>query len=253
MNRQALLQHDRSLGWALGSVEKDYLQHILLRAIAGRCGPVLVFKGGTALQKVWGLPRFSEDLDFTCAGADEPLSFVELALRDFRNYGHTARIMKEMRSASSWSCRVSIEGPLFQGLNRSRCFIRVELSLREKIMLEPVAREIIPRYSNLPPYLVSVMAPAEMLAEKVRSLYGREKARDLYDLAFLLNRGTIPSRELIDRKLALYTIAFNPRDFHARVTQAAQQWREELGRLLPQPPDLAAALATIRAGFTELE
>jgi len=253
MNRTALLQQSRSLGWTLGSIEKDYLQHILLRAIAGRCGPALVFKGGTALQKVWGLPRFSEDLDFTNVGTEDPLSFVEPALRGFQHYGHKARIAKERRGASSWSCQVSVEGPLFQGLNRSRCFIRIELSLREKTLLEPAVQEIIPRYSNLPPYLVTVMAPAEMLAEKVRTLYGREKARDLYDLAFLLNRGTIPSRKLIDHKLALYKLAFNARDFHVRVALVAQQWQEELERLLPQPPNLAVALAKIQTGFAELE
>ena len=49
-----------------GYAEKDYFQNILLFIIFGSYGKEFVFKGGTALSKCLGLPRFSEDLDFTC-------------------------------------------------------------------------------------------------------------------------------------------------------------------------------------------
>ena len=47
--------------------EKDYLQHIVLSRIFSRIGSEIIFKGGTSLQKCFGLDRFSEDLDFTAS------------------------------------------------------------------------------------------------------------------------------------------------------------------------------------------
>jgi predicted nucleotidyltransferase component of viral defense system len=49
----------------LGQAEKDYFQQIFLSILYGRFGKELIFKGGTALNKAYGLDCFSEDLDFT--------------------------------------------------------------------------------------------------------------------------------------------------------------------------------------------
>ena len=55
-------------------VEKDYVLGWLLWGIGTE--PVFretwAFKGGTCLQKVFGLGRYSEDLDFTLQDAAEP-------------------------------------------------------------------------------------------------------------------------------------------------------------------------------------
>ena len=45
-------------------IEKDYFQDILLYKLFSKSND-LVFKGGTALYKIYNLPRFSEDLDFS--------------------------------------------------------------------------------------------------------------------------------------------------------------------------------------------
>src|SRR3990167_3542874 len=47
--------------------EKDYFQDLLLFNIYKQTN-LLIFKGGTALYKLYGLQRFSEDLDFTLIG-----------------------------------------------------------------------------------------------------------------------------------------------------------------------------------------
>ena len=46
------------------NAEKDYLLELLLFLLASETGKKLVFKGGTALYKLYSLNRFSEDLDF---------------------------------------------------------------------------------------------------------------------------------------------------------------------------------------------
>ncbi len=65
MSRKNLESMQSVLGYNLGQVESDYLQHILLLFLSRRAGNWLVIKGGTALQKAYGLNRFSDDLDFT--------------------------------------------------------------------------------------------------------------------------------------------------------------------------------------------
>ena len=65
MNRDELRKYIGITGYSLGHVEKDYFQHIILGALSRNFGETLVFKGGTALQKLGVINRFSEDLDFT--------------------------------------------------------------------------------------------------------------------------------------------------------------------------------------------
>ena len=48
-------------------MEKDYFQDLLLFNIYKQTN-LLIFKGGTALYKLYGLQRFSEDLNFTLIG-----------------------------------------------------------------------------------------------------------------------------------------------------------------------------------------
>ena len=49
--------------------EKDYLQDVLLRNIYATIGSELLFRGGTAISKIYSSGRFSEDLDFILSSA----------------------------------------------------------------------------------------------------------------------------------------------------------------------------------------
>src|SRR5574343_173248 len=59
----------------LGQAEKDYYQNIVLFCVYRIYANEIVFKGGTALSKCYGLDRFSEDLDFT---STVPFSTIKL-------------------------------------------------------------------------------------------------------------------------------------------------------------------------------
>lgn len=50
------------------AVEKDYWVCEVLRAIVGAYGDAVVFKGGTSLEKLRIIQRFSEDLDLLVVG-----------------------------------------------------------------------------------------------------------------------------------------------------------------------------------------
>ena len=75
LNREELSGYIERTGMqTLWQVERDYLQHIILRAIYSRVSNGLVFKGGTALQKLGIVDRFSIDLDFTSSLSSSLLS-----------------------------------------------------------------------------------------------------------------------------------------------------------------------------------
>ncbi|MFP4143160.1 MAG: hypothetical protein ACLFSM_08435 [Thermoplasmata archaeon] len=46
-------------------MEKDYIQHIVFGSLSRNWSSYLVFKGGTALQKIGLVNRFIEVLNFT--------------------------------------------------------------------------------------------------------------------------------------------------------------------------------------------
>lgn len=65
LSRAELEKFMSVLGFNIWQVERDYLQHLFLMLLSRHAGNELVFKGGTSLQKVYGLNRFSIDIDFT--------------------------------------------------------------------------------------------------------------------------------------------------------------------------------------------
>jgi predicted nucleotidyltransferase component of viral defense system len=65
LTKEELRTYEKTVGFNLWQVEKDYLQHLVLLFLYSRIKNEPVFKGGTALQKVFGLNRFSIDLDFS--------------------------------------------------------------------------------------------------------------------------------------------------------------------------------------------
>ena len=96
-------------------------------------GKELVFKGGTALNIVYGLPRFSEDLDFTLSKEIDIKDIVQHGLNRF----YLESEITEKRNKNSFNYIIRIKGPLYIGIKESLCRIELDFSLREKVCLEP--------------------------------------------------------------------------------------------------------------------
>lgn len=235
ISRKELEAFGKMLGFNAYQAEKDYLQHAFLSSIYSVSSNEFVFKGGTALQKVYGLNRFSEDLDFTFDSPADPQPFIGKAVAGNRAFTETA-IASMHSKGLSFTAKLKLKGPLFSGSERSLQTIYVEASLREKPLLKTVTRSIVPPYTDLPPYIAVTMAPEEILAEKIRAALTRSKARDLYDLWFLLRKGIRFDSALADRKLAYYGEAFIEAKFEKNVKAKEKGWESELGRLVKSPP-----------------
>ena len=219
---------DTTIEFNLYQKEKDYLQHLILSRIYSKTGSSLVFKGGTSLQKVFGLNRFSEDLDFTSEESVE-MGKLEKGLSELKNFYPTT--YERIQKNQSLTYRIKMKGPLYND-PRSLQTIRVEISQREKILIAPLTEYITPIYKDLGQYMLIVMDPKEILAEKIRALMTRRKARDMYDSYFLLLKGVTTDISMIDKKLEYYKLKFDLDYLKNRILKLRSQWERELSSLV---------------------
>jgi len=228
LDRKQLQELTKISGFNLWQTEKDYLQHIFLMFLSVESEKELVFKGGTALQKVYGLNRFSLDLDFTSRNNNEE-EIIKKVAKDIKNFGYDAEVSKveEFRNISK-TLTLKIKGPLFDGTDRSIASLRIEVSLRKDLFLEPEVKEVVPIYPDIRPYLIQVMQLEEILAEKVRAILYRGRASDLYDLWFLIKKNIRVNLDLFNKKLSYYRMTFNEEEFNKKIMEIEERWEYEL-------------------------
>jgi predicted nucleotidyltransferase component of viral defense system len=213
--------------------ERDYLQHLLLWLLYSR-SQELIYNGGTALRMVYGDNRYSEDLGFNGQGDVAILrsSWKEIVAR-LRDFGVTAEIRREWVSDVGYSFDVSFQGPLYDGRDRSKGKVRVDVNRRPE---EVAARRelVMSEYDDVRPFVVTVLTPEHLMAEKIRALLVRGKPRDLYDIWLLLNQGVQPDDALIERKLALYGMGWDRDALVEALDRVRTDWEQDLRHLLPQ-------------------
>ena len=236
ITKEELQELAKTSGFKLHQEKKSYIQMIALYHIYKKISRELVFKGGTALQKVYGLNRFSEDLDFTRNEGVDLYALMEHVIIGLRNYGVDCEIKKEKtRFEFSDKFKISAKGPLFSG-DVSRVFVRVEISGREKTILEPEIRNVFPIYRDVPNFSLAVMPLKEVVAEKVRAIFSRDKPRDVYDLWFLLNKGIDIDHAFIDKKLGIGGLEYTFEGFSEKLKESGKSWENDLRILLNNIP-----------------
>lgn len=171
---------------ALGSAEKDYAITHLLHGVSrlkekGR----FIFKGGTALKKVY-FPdwRYSEDLDFTVTGPCSKDSLIALLERLFSIVSDSSGIECTLGSVHT-NPGYAMVRVKFLALLRSRNTVKIDLSFNEPVFTRE-KREILWDYSDKKKSRILVYSLEEILAEKLRSIIERGKSRDYYDVWRLL-------------------------------------------------------------------
>ncbi len=194
----------------------------------------LVFKGGTYLWLFHGLPRFSEDLDFTLlSGINGSIS--ERASKGLSLLGVANEARVESDDKSSFSFKIMAHGPLYSSQN-SRCVVYVEISKRENVLNETVPVKLdLPEY-QLPVRILMGMNLDEVAAEKVRAIMSRNKARDAYDLYYLIKEKKVKfNKELADKKLEYVKKSFSLADFRAALNEKSRIFEKELANLVFRP------------------
>ncbi|MEW5936625.1 MAG: nucleotidyl transferase AbiEii/AbiGii toxin family protein [Candidatus Thermoplasmatota archaeon] len=233
------------LGYTLGQVEKDYIQHMFLLHLYKDIKDELVFKGGTCLQKIYGLGRFSEDLDFTVNGPVDIEKSLARTRQGMSRFGCLAEIANRSEDDIRISVRIKTRGPLYDGTELSQCSLRLEASKREKVLLPPVIKTISPVYEDMPFYSLPTMDLEEILAEKVRGLLTRDRARDAYDLYYLVKKGVSVRRDIIEKKLEYYGLSFDIAEVVRSISGKRKVWVSELKPLITHLPNFEEVEKTI--------
>jgi predicted nucleotidyltransferase component of viral defense system len=234
-------------GIGLQVIERDYLQHLLLFSLYTR-SQALIFKGGTALRIAYRGNRYSEDLDFNgTIDPDNMQSLWESVLDGLESFGIRTNLRNAWTSEVGTSFDVSYQGPLYDGRDRSKGKVRIDINLRPEAV--ETRRELVnPEYDDLRPYVVTVLTAEQLLAEKVRAMIMRGKPRDAYDIWLMTQQGVRLDLKLVEKKLALYEITLSGEGLLGAIEQVRQDWERDLRPLLRQYipwDDVAAGLASL--------
>ena len=224
-------------GMSMGNAEKDYLISLMLFIISGKTKGELVFKGGTCLTKFYGLDRFSEDIDFT---AVKPLDIEKISgdiVSGMENFGIKCSLNQKREPYNSILLAFRCEGPLYKGLPMTFASVRMDINLKSTVDVEPSLNYYSPAYREIPRFSLLVMQEKEILAEKIRALLSRKKARDLYDLYFLISKKVEADPVLIKEKFKYYKQSWDIKEFEAMISSIESIWHTELKPLLKNVPD----------------
>jgi len=181
------------------NVIREYFQQLFLSWLyQEKDSDRLLFKGGTALRIIWQSPRFSEDLDFT--GINMAFKGIETlmagTLAKMEREGIQTEIVESKNTSggylaifhfetSEYNSQIQIEVSRRNGENRSGTAVLVQSDL-------------------VVPYTLIHLRQEILVAEKIQACLTRGKARDFYDLYFIL-RSRLAFKEAFVRDKQLKT------------------------------------------------
>lgn len=175
------------------NAHKEIAQEIALMALS-RSGlfRVAAFQGGTCLRILYGLQRFSEDLDFVLLNTDQRFDwkmYVEHMQEEFDAYGYTlsvtikSRLEKAIQSAF---LKADSQGGILvvkdNRTNRPKLQIKLEVDTNP-----PAGSQFELKYLDFPmPFSVQTQNLPSLFASKCHALLCREyvKGRDWYDFSW---------------------------------------------------------------------
>lgn len=229
----------------LHTLEQDYVQALFLQELYRETDD-LVFKGGTFLKHAHGLDRFSEALDFTRLDDTSIIGQLETAAAGLERYGLPGRIDDVDRQSQTVLARLRYEGPLFDGSDRSRGRIGLDVSTRDDIVRDPEWQRLFVPYPETRAVTARCLPIEEAFAEKLRVLSTKSRGRDLYDCWFLLQQDVPIEADLFEWKM---TAVAEPVRVSIAVT--AQEWDRDLSVLVEHPPDYDAVLETVEDAIAD--
>jgi predicted nucleotidyltransferase component of viral defense system len=262
IDRLEIMEFSREVGFAPEVVEKDYILGWILGAIFSHSALRMdwLFKGGTCLKKCYfETYRFSEDLDFTLRNHDHlnqeflQAAFAETADWIYEQSGIELprdtiifEIYENPRGKISVQGRLGYRGPLQRRGSTPR--IKLDLTDDERIVLDPVWREVHHPYQDRPGEGIQALCYCyeELFAEKIRALKERMRPRDLYDVVHLRRHCV----DICDRGLVFRTLGEKCEFKGIPVPDAnslanspmrgelESEWENMLAHQLPEVPDL---------------
>ena len=237
ISKKELQDYARLKGLTLGNAEKDYLIDIALLSISRNTKNELVFKGGTCLYKFYKLNRFSEDLDFSATHEINIDKLISCIILDFEKFGIKVVLHKKKEQKSSILIILRLEGPLFSGNSATYASIGIDVNVKSSVDLKPEFLEYNSFYPDLPKISILCMKQEEIFAEKIRALMTRTRARDLFDVNFLLEKNIYAEESLIVKKMSYYNNEFKVSKLMQKIRSLDKIWKKELWGFASEIPN----------------
>lgn len=172
----------------------------------------LLFRGGTALRLVYGLNRYSEDIDFTNGNRQ----FAD-------NIYYQCKIFSK-------SMKYNITALENQGQSGKVFYVVIpNTTPKIKVKVETSYESTATNFSYEEIEKVKVMSIEEILSEKIRAMIERSEPRDLFDMRYVylhFNLSTdVDYLSLINLKMANSKYrTFNIKDFIRGVESRTKNW-----------------------------
>ena len=226
----------------LGLIEKDFVLTLVLKEIyASQFKNILVFKGGTALHKLYLYKRLSVDLDFT--------ALKKLDIDAFKNVLAIREINSEIKKVVTSENSISIDLKYTSLLNYPDS-IKIDISLRETPLLE--LKEIALPSPYFSGFHIRTFQIEEMAAEKLRALVQRKRPRDYFDMWVLLKEIKFKDFEkLAEKKLADTNDELDISKVFVDLDIVKSLWKDDLRQLIPELPDFDIVIEDLRIKLRE--
>jgi predicted nucleotidyltransferase component of viral defense system len=230
------------------NIVREYFQHLFLSQLYKlEKADNFLFKGGTALRVIYGSPRFSEDLDFSIFRVEQHdrKKFIEdlfsAVLVEIEKIG----IKVELGPKPGPTAEGYYGDAVFRIYDYQLIPVSINISARNgrdiRGEIDSVANDFVP------PYNVFHLSQELLVEEKIfDALLNRKKARDFYDLYFIMRKGILTidqKRQLNEKKIEIINNAekidfsfelsvFLPQDQQAIIRDFKNNLVKELNRQL---------------------
>ena len=195
------------------NVRREYVQHLFLSYFYQQPQTDRIyFKGGTALRLLYDSPRFSEDLDFSSSLTSiRPIEQAVLeTLAEIERENVHPDLNESKRTSGGYLAILTFQ------LQAERVSLQLDVSLREgRKKGEPIT--VVSGY--LPAFTVIALTREQLVEEKINALLTRQKARDFYDLYFILRANLLSAKERSVLPRALKTLQQSRLDFEKELKQ----------------------------------
>lgn len=172
------------------NIVREYFQHLFLSQLYKlEKADSLLFKGGTALRIIYGSPRFSEDLDFSMFGVEKynQGTFIEDLFTTVLMEIEKTGIEVELGPKPGNTAEGYYADATFYLYDYQPVLVSINISGRNgrniRGEIDSIANDFIPAYN------VFHLPQESLVDEKIfGALLKRKKARDFYDLYFIMRK-----------------------------------------------------------------
>jgi predicted nucleotidyltransferase component of viral defense system len=209
--QQRILEYDCKTVLDQENALKEIAQEIALMALS-RVGffRIAAFQGGTCLRILYGLERFSEDLDFVLEKPDRKFDweiYIKNMRDEFNAYGYSLDVINKTKLdkvVQTVFLKENSQGGIL--LIKDTRSNRPKLQIKLEIDTNPPAGSLFElKYLDFPlPYSVQSQNLASLFASKSHALLCRDytKGRDWYDFIWYVARKTSINFSLLNKAIA---------------------------------------------------